>query len=90
MEANKAFKIGAQEQDVADLSQVGSNQLPQGQAVEEKRSHVSVHARDKRSSDHRENKQHVNMAVHLQTSFPSLAKIVGVHCSLCVCVMPIE
>jgi hypothetical protein len=36
MEAKKAVKIGAQEQDVADLSQVGSNECPQGETVEAK------------------------------------------------------
>jgi hypothetical protein len=73
MEVNKAVKIGAQEQDVADLSQVEStNECPQPEAVEAKILLVSLHARDKRTSDHCENKQQINMVVHLQASFHSL------------------
>jgi hypothetical protein len=75
---------------VVDLSQVGSNECPQGEAVEAKRVLVSLHARYKRTSDHRKNKQQINMAVHLQASFPSLVEIVAPRCLLCGCIMPIK
>jgi hypothetical protein len=84
----KAVKIGAQVQDEADLSQVGSYECPQVEEVEAKRILVSFHKRDNHTSDHRENKQQINMAVHLQSSFPSLVKIVkyDIHVARYVCV----
>jgi hypothetical protein len=88
MEANKTVKIGAHEQDVTDLSQVGNNECPQGESVEANIVVVSIHARDMRTSNHSENKQHIKMAVHLQASFPSLVEIVAPRCStlLVMCV----
>jgi hypothetical protein len=62
MEANKAVKIGEHKQDVADMSQVGSNDCPQAKIVI-----VSLHAREMRTSDHRENKQQINMATFRTT-----------------------
>jgi hypothetical protein len=61
---------------VVDLSRVGSNECPQGESVEAKIVLFYLHARDKRTSDHRRNKQQINMAVHLQASFHSRVKIV--------------
>jgi hypothetical protein len=95
MEANKAVKIRAQKQDVVDLSQVGSNECPQGKAVEAPLVCVSLHARDKCTSNQCKNKQHINMANFRITegtdADAAITKIMGYSlCSLCVCAMPIK